>query len=152
MENESLALEAQARAINPTMEPFTVASIYDRILSYRARAKAIEEVCEAALVEWIKTNGPLQIGNGVSYYLSHPKDTKCNDVKGAIDAIGQYSNGEPELFLGCFSSSAIKHGAARKVLPPEVFEKLFTTTVKDKLESGEPAPKRITKADAKFLR
>jgi hypothetical protein len=89
-------------------------------------------------------------GNKMRLYLAHPKTTKCRDVRATIQALIQYSSGDWDAVESCLSSSAIKHGAAKKILPPETWGNCFTVEVKDKLESGEVAPKQLQKFDERF--
>lgn len=124
----------------------------EELLFYKQESTRLLKLVECRLIDRIKTNGPIEYGNGIRFYLSHDKSTKCNNLKATIDALGVATAGDENLFLGCFSSNAIKYGAAKKILPPEQYAELFTVTVKDKLEDGTPAPKKLVKADDKFKR
>jgi hypothetical protein len=124
----------------------------EELLFYKQESVRMLAIVDSLLIDRINASGPIQYGNGVRFYVSHPKTTKCRNLKAAIDALAVATGGEEQLFLGCFSSNAIKYGQAKKHLTKEQYDKLFETVVKDKLEDGSEAPKRLVKADDKWRR
>jgi hypothetical protein len=125
---------------------------HERLKFYQQEATRMRDIVENALIAYIKTHGPIEFGNGVRYYLTHPKTVKCNDIPATVEAVFEATGGDFKRFCDVLASGAIKHGAAKKILPPKDYSALFTTTVKDKLETGEPAEKTLAKADDKFSR
>jgi hypothetical protein len=130
----------------------TLLEFHERMKFYKQESTRMLKIVEQAMISFINAHGPIELGNGVRYYVAHPKDTKCNNVAQTVEAIFEATGGDFVRSCECLSTSAIKHGAAKKILPPEKFEELFTVTVKDKLETGEAAPKKLQKADDRFAR
>ncbi len=142
-------LKVQVLALNDKATAEQVLTVYDAILSALGRLKEIKEGCEGAMMDWIAANGDLILDDTRRYVLSYDKTTKCNDVPAAVEEIMKATEGDFKRFCDVLSSGAIKHGAARKVLDPQVYERIFTTTVKTSLDN-KPI-KVLTKLDEKFM-
>jgi hypothetical protein len=133
---------------NATVEQ--VQEAITRVDWFMGMAREMKAKLEQALIEYIEANGDITIGT-VRYYVGHPKETKCVNVAGAVEALLQATGGDFEKVCECLSGSAVKPGATRKVLPEDVFAGLFETTEKVTLEEGKPK-KAVQKIDTKYLK
>lgn len=115
----------------------------------REIAKDLSAQVEANVIKWIKANGAI-IDNGVKWYVGDEKKTVCTSVKDTLEAIMQASGGDFDAVVACLSTNAWKHGAASKLLPTDVYEKLFIQKVDDDLKEGKPD--KLQKFDTKYIR
>jgi hypothetical protein len=142
--------------ISPAIETDTpteqVLQQFDAWRSFVERVKEIDAIATKSVQAWIDANGGYLDSGNIFYWNGHSKDTKCVDVPGALAALMLHCGGDMEAITGALSANAIKHGAARKVLPPDVFDKLFKTETRDKLESGEVLPKKLQSLDKRFIK
>jgi uncharacterized protein YpmB len=150
-DNAIAVIEKECLAIADNLTNDQVMAIYDRICFYSREIKRIKDLAETAVMEWIKANGDLNAGNGIRYYVGTDKTTKCKDVAATVEAILVAVEGDAKRFTDILSANAIKHGAAKKVLPPEVYEQLFEVVVRETLEEGKPKTK-LVRFDEKFTR
>ncbi len=67
-----------------------------------------------------------------------------------VEALLTATNGDFQAFCEVLSSNALKHGAARKVLPEEVYSQFFVTEVAEDLKEGG-TKKKLQKFDERFL-
>jgi hypothetical protein len=139
-------LERQVISLDVTSNKDFVLAVYDRVKFYSEEIKRVKQLCEDAMIAWIKQNGDLDAGNGVRYFCGKEKTTKCNNLPGAIEAILQASDGDFTKFCDALSSNAIKYGAAKKLLSADKYGQLFTVTERDDLNE------KLIKLDEKFLR
>lgn len=150
--NALASLESEIIDLGENVSMETIATVSERVGFYMGELKRLDKILDQHMIEWIKKNGPIRISDSVRYVLTHPKTTKCNDVPATIEAVLAASGGDFKKMCDVLSAGAIKHGAASKILPPEEYAKLFSVTVKDKLEDGGPAPKEVTRIDSSFIR
>ena len=101
------------------------------------RAKNMKEFLDAAMLEWIVENHADIVVGEIRYYAGKSKSVKCQDVRGAIEAILEVSGGDFVKLCEVLSSNALKPGAAKTVLG-DSFDKFFATVWDDKLEEGTP--------------
>jgi hypothetical protein len=144
-------VEALALAIVPETPADNVLEIYDRIKFYKSELARIHGVCEQQMIEWIKANGDLELNDTSRFYVGDEKRVKCVNVPAAVEALITACNGDFTAFCEILSSNALKHGAAKKVLPAEVFEQFFATEVVEDLKTGA-AKKKLLKADERFIK
>lgn len=128
-----------------------VAAMLDLIACYKRRIKEVDDLFEKMAIEWVEANGDLDIGNGIRYYVGTPSTTKCIDKKTALVGLLEATAGDVDALCEHLASDPIKHGAARKTLPPEVYAKCFETTTKKTLEEGKPK-KRLLAANDRFTK
>lgn len=143
-----------------------------KVQTMKRAIREMEVKVEERYISYIKDHGPLVEVGTMKFWLGHDKKTCCLDQRSLIEFIFEnWSVDELEALLG---SNAFKHGAFRKFLkrdamaqaetltpkPTEeeidigvglVFDRFFVTEVKDTLESGEKAPKKLQSADTKFI-
>ncbi len=129
----------------------------DDVLSALTFCKRLREIAsdlsaqaEKGAMGFIEANGDIVDGEK-RYYVAPNKTTKCVDLRGTMAALLTAAGGDEEVVYGCMSASAWKHGAVKKNLPPEVYEKLFETKETKGLEEGKPT-KRLQTFDPEFQR
>lgn len=144
-------LESEVLLVTPAMPNDDLLAIYDRLLFVVRESKRLKELMEARMIEWMQTNGDLVVSDTVKYYLGTDKTTKCNDVPAAVEALLSACDGDFKRFCDCLASNAVKHGASKKLLPPDIYSKLFVTMTKSKVEGG-PATKELKRSDESFSR
>lgn len=128
-----------------------IAAVRDVVRAQLERAKERAKAVDEAMLEHIEATGEDIVIGDVRYYAAHPKDIDCPDKEATAVAVLEAVGGDMRRFGECLSSDAFKPGACRKVLAPEVFDRCFVTTVRDKLAEGKPAAKRLVAADTRFL-
>lgn len=143
-EAESLLLRCNSES---PLDQLAAAS--DAVEALCERAKALRAHRDALLTEAVKERGPLTLGN-TRYWLSHPKTTKPRALLALMRAVMECTGGDEEAFARALSANAFKIGQCRSILG-EAFPDHFTVEVRDKLESGEAAPKELTSAPADLL-
>ncbi len=144
-------VEAEVIMLSESASTDLILQTYEACKFYTAEIKRLKALCEAVMIEKIKASGALEVRPGIRYIVTVDKTTKCDNVPMAVEAILNAVGGDFTKFCGVLSSNALKHGAAKKILAPEDYEKLFKVTVKDSLEEkGEPK-KKLAKIDERFL-
>ena len=141
---------ADLAALSPDVPIDKVLAMRVRVDFFAEKAKAFREMLDNAMIEWINANGPIEFET-IRYYVGPVKNTKCRSVKEAIPALLDATGGDMERFCEILSSNAIKHGAARGVLAPEVWDQLFIVEEQQELKEGKPV-KRLQKIDSRFVR
>jgi hypothetical protein len=126
--------------ITPTSSIEQIADNLGRLKALAERARELKKQFDEQLLEYIEANGDVTIGE-VRYYAGYEKETKCVDVPGALSCLLFLCGGEMEEFAGVLSANAIKHGAAKKYMLPEMYEKHFVTSMKPDLKEGKPVKK-----------
>lgn len=142
-------IEADTLALSPRLDPSQMLTVFNRVKFYEAEAKRIRKLCEQMFIEWITENGDLEAGNGIRYYVGADKKTKCVDVAATVESLLASVDGDFKRFCEHLASDAIKHGAARKTLPPADYDRLFKTEITPSLEEGKSKLKLMT-ANANF--
>ncbi len=145
-------------SIDPLDSVEEIATAHQKLQAYVARAREMTAAFEKDCIEWIKANErDIEYtvddkGHKMRMYLGHPSSTKSENVRETVRQLEIHSGGDLDAVQSCFSSSAIKPGAAKKILPPEVWAQCFKVTVRDKLETGEVAPKELQQFNDTFVR
>jgi hypothetical protein len=157
---DAAMIEVEALALAPDASHDHIAERYpvlrDKLEFMQRRIAEVMDALDERAVEWIKLNkrdieyAVDDKGNKMRLYLAHPKTTKCVDVPRTLTALIEHSLGDWQMVESCLSANAIKPGAAKKVLSAEAFAECFTVETRDKLESGEVAPKELQRFDERF--
>jgi hypothetical protein len=116
-----------------------VLSVYNRVLAARAAIAALKKRMDEALIDWIKVNGPLFIGDQM-VYAGKDKRTKCVDIPGCLEAILTEVGGDFTAFCSLLASQPIKYGAAKQVLGDQ-WSRYFV------VEEGDKVKVKETRAD-----
>lgn len=124
----------------------------DSNLSFMAgQIKSLRDELNKRMIEWINKHGPITIGTR-TIYVGEDKTTKCKDVKAAMQALLEASDGDWDRVVQCLSANAIKHGAAKAVLEGD-WDTHFEVVKKAKLEEGEEKPvKKIVDMDTQWIK
>ncbi len=135
--------------IDPGTPMESVVVARDMLKTLMDRLKEMKREADEATVAWIEVNGPIEVGEMRTIAVNYEKDTTCIDVAGAVEAIVATDGGFPAL-CGCLSTGAMKHGAAKKVLSPAEYERLFKTRIKPVIKDGKTG-KALAVINAAFL-
>lgn len=163
--NDATAIQPLRTLDNPLGELATsvarmeVATSLDEVMELRerlafmaAQIKGLQVNLETKLMEWINVNGPIQIGTR-KIYVGSKRDTHCRALRPALEALMVECGGDWEAFCECLSSGAIKYGAAKTVMTPEVWGQHFEVVTKTELKDGIEKPmKQIVDMDEQFLK
>ncbi len=145
------AIQQETPLVTLEMTNEEVIAIYDRCQFIAREAKARQQQIEAAILEWVQEHGDLIVSDTLRYYAGTEKVTKCINVPAAVEALLVAVGGDFNTMCEALSSNAIKYGAAKKMLPPEVYDQYFTVEYRETLEEGKPK-KKLLKADDKFVK
>jgi hypothetical protein len=126
-----------------------VADIHGQVENFLRLAKELKAQCDEHMKAWIKTNGPLVLGDNVTKLVKQEKSEKPRDLRQAIEACLLACSGDFDTFAGLISANGIKPGAAKRLLGDK-FEEVFETTWRDVLVDGKPGAKLVT-VNTKFL-
>lgn len=149
-ETVSLAtIEQEVTRISPLLSMDNVLLTHSRLQWLKGEVKRVADLCEAAMVEWVKTNGPI-IDGTKSWVIGRTKKVKCRDVPATIEALLKATGGDFEKMCDNLSSGAVKHGAASKWLTPEEFDRLFEVSWDEGIELGKPL--KLKMLDSQFVR
>ena len=86
-------------------------------------------------------------------FVGTKKDTKCRAIRPALEALLQCCGGDWDEFANALSSNAIKYGAAKQVMPPDVWAAHFEVVEKMELRDGEEKPVRqLVDVDEQFIK
>ncbi len=128
-----------------------VVHILDHAQFVKREVTALVAQLEISILEWIQAHGDLIVSDSIRYYAGTSKTTKCVDLPAAVAALMEATGGNFEKFCEVLSANALKHGAAKKVMDPNVYDLCFKVEIKDTLEEGKPV-KKLMKADDAFVR
>ncbi len=149
--NALAIIEQECTGIHDDMTNDEVLMRYDRLKFFLKSIKELIEQEETAMISWIQAHGDLIVSDKIRYYAGTSRTTKCTDLSAAVAALMEATGGNFEKFCEVLSSGAIKYGAAKKILDPNVYDLCFKVEVKDTLEEGKPV-KKLMKADDAFAR
>jgi hypothetical protein len=126
--------------ITPTSSIEQIADNLGKLKALAERARELKRQFDEQLLEYIEANGDVTIGE-VRYYAGYEKETKCVDVGGVILHLLDAVVGDYDALAGFLCANPIKHGAVKKTLSPEVYDRLFVTSLKPDLKEGKPVKK-----------
>ena len=127
----------------------------DGILNLRLFAKFAKDLskrwgerADEMLKTYIETTGkPVYVGE-IKFYVGVPKTTKNNSVTKTAEWF--YAN-EFDRLGEALSSSAFKHGACKKIMPPDVYAEHFTESSAPELVEGK-TPKKLIEHNQAFTK
>jgi hypothetical protein len=128
-------IQTAVASIEPSIPMERVVVARDMLAVMIARLKEMKRQADDATIEWIEANGPIEVGEFRTIAVAYENETTCVDVPGAVEAIAT-ERGFAAL-CDCLSTNAMKHGAARKTLPPEEYDRLFKTRKKPVIKDGK---------------
>ncbi len=114
------------------------------------RAKELKVGLEKFLIDWLPSHGNEMVVGDVVYFVGPKKKVKCRNIHATVDALYRAAEGDESVFCDVLSSSAIKIGAARKLLGDAKFEELFETVIEQDLEH-KPV-KALQSFNTKFIK
>jgi hypothetical protein len=100
----------------------------------KERIRDAETALDERMMECVRAHGPIEVA-GMLYIISTPKTTKCVDVPAAVEALLGAVGGDFHRFCQLLSAQPIKYGAAKQQLAEDVFNLLFVTEARDKLDA-----------------
>ncbi len=151
MENETAIVAIEKNVLGDLSEcdHDQVMKVWDLTLFYTKEIKRVKELVEAEVIKWCQKNGDLVVSDQIRYYAGKDRTVKCVDVPATVEAVMQATGGDFKAFCDVLASNAIKNGAAKRVLTPELYGKLFQTVEKDSLEEGKV---KLIKRDERFVK
>jgi len=136
-------------SISTTTPVEEISRILNDLDVMKRRIHEAEAFIEQQLIERIKESGPFVVGS-IRYYVGRKRTTKCVNVPAALDAVLMAVGGDWEKFATFLAAQPVKHGAARSLLPGEVFDGLFRVEEEDELKEGSAG--KLMKVDQRFLK
>lgn len=106
------------------------------------RAKQIRARVEQYAIEWIETAGPLQVGD-IRYSVGQAKTVRCTNSERCLSHVLEACGGDLEAVVSYLRTDPFKYGSLRSLLDPSLFEQLFRTETKPKLQEGQLKPQLI---------
>lgn len=147
-------IELQIAELADASDAAKAAETMDKVKAFLELGRELKAKLDAAMVTYIKANGPITIGP-VRWYVGVKKTTKCTDVGEAAKTMLEL--GGPDLLRDVLSSNAFKHGATRKRLDEigsgEQYDRLFTVIEEEELKDGKASAKEsLLSFDERFKR
>lgn len=115
--------------------------------------KRMNEQADAVLQEFIEDNGAFDVGDpeeGVRVSLRQSRTEKVKDLSAALLEALTRLDYDPDELVKILSASALKAGAAGKVIGPDFREKHFKVTYAQKLDDGK-ARRELSATPLRFL-
>jgi hypothetical protein len=148
--NALAVLEHQVTALGGHTSTETLLAVRETCRFYQQELKRLRTLVEAEMIGRLGNGERIYVSDTVEFVLSLDKTTKCNNVPATLEAIMQAVGGDYTRTCDTLSANAIKHGAARRVLAPPDYDRLFTVTIKKGLD--EKPIKKLTRLDQKFMK
>lgn len=148
-----LATLSSSVALLSTDAPMSLMLDVQGRLEHMQRAiRKLKASLDARLIEWIEANGPIVVGTR-RIYVGQKSETKCGDLRAAIEALLEDCNGDMDMVCRCLSVNAIKSGAAKIAMTPEHYREHFTVVTRTELREGVETPvKQLVDIDERFAR
>ena len=132
-----------------------VVHVRDQVSLLKKALKAIDKALDERTVDWINEHGDIEIGD-VRLYVGTSKTTKPRKGVSPLliiqaAAAAAFDHNDEAAAEAILSSGWCKHGSVRNVIPAELFDKFFETTVVPDLKTGKPK-KQLKKVNQKFLK
>ena len=124
-------LTSEALSIHTDMSQDEVMEILNHIAFMREEVKAIYNMGQSALLEYIQANGSFEF-NGNTYTAGKTKSVKCIDQGQCLEAVLEATGGDVDAIKKVLSTDAFKPTATMAVLG-KAAEDHFTTTWGDKV-------------------
>lgn len=144
-------IETDILGITPELTPDQVAEVRLRVNAFMEHAKKLKAACDEAMIQYITGTGkPIVIGP-VRYYVGDRKETKCRDqVEATQTLVEQF--GPEHVARNFLSTGALKHGAIRKEVDAETYDRLFEVVSKPVLKEDGTPEKQLQSIDERFIR
>ena len=126
------------------------ARLVDLIDAMKRRLREVNDQCNRTLMEYIKKNGDLEVGES-RYYVGSEKRVKCRGNEATTKAIVEATDGDISSLAAALCSDPWKHGHVRTVLGNDKFDELFLTEAVEDVKTGKPR-KVLKKANDKYGR
>jgi len=127
-----------------------VADALGKVQYAKEAISELERELKARLLARVLASGPFVLGE-TRYWASSPSTTKCVDVRDAVETVLQHNGGDFDVLKGCLASDAMKPGACKKVLSPELWARCFRVETKTVLKTGLVAPKELQSGNVNYL-
>jgi hypothetical protein len=114
------------------------------------RAKELKAALVQSLIAKMPRAGVRELVIGEwRHCITDKKKTRCLDLVATMRALLEANGGDIDGACAALSSGAFKYGEARKMLPPEVYARLFETVTELDLEK-KPV-KQLTAINDRFI-
>jgi hypothetical protein len=121
----------------------------DRLTFMASQISTLRKAVDERLIE---QNVNATIGTR-RIFVGSKKDTKCRDVKAALQQLLESSGGDWDIFTQAIASNGIKYGAAREIMGEPVWGKHFEVITKMELREGVEKPiKVLVDMDSTFIK
>lgn len=132
--------------------PTDILTLRNRLGFFVSMAKELKaRLDDEVFVPWLMHNGDLEVGD-TRFYAATDKTTKLDKpMRAAIEELMEATGGDMDRFCELLSSSAIKHGACKKVLDENKWREMFRVEESQKVEEGKPK-RRVQEINQKFIR
>ena len=145
----NLSVLRRTHLFGPEMTPDEILERRSAVLRAVALVKEEAAAFDAAMIEWMNEHRVVSLEMGDKIVtVTRPKKTRCLSSRKAASAVFSASGGDVEALLSCLGANAIKPGAARTILSPDVWDENFEVTVDEKLKIAE-IPKGLLKGRCK---
>lgn len=141
-------LTADAATLEPCAAHDRALALFLALDGFKQRVAELDRFVRDQLLAWCEVNGKLELGDGTYYHAKVPTDRPCHDIPAAVEQILSAVGGDVAALAGCIASGGIKHGAAAKVLPPDVYDRLFPRRTRPTLAKGGKA---LVRVDPKWI-
>lgn len=129
-------------------KPEQLAELWEFVCAVERDAKSAKSMLKERMAEWCEVNGDLTIGE-TRYYAGHENETKCLDVRGALEAL---MHGDIDTLINCLRSDPFKPSVCREAMPPLEYDRLFETKQKPVLKEGKPKKQLLARPPAFLTR
>jgi len=152
MSTELAETRASILTLSEDADPAVFEETRSMLDALKERLRELDEQWKAAALARCIAHGEMLLMGHRRFFAGTEKETKCRDVRRAIEAIYEETGGDFEALCGCLSVNALKPGATKKVLSADRFAETFETTEKTKLKSAEAKEKSLIEVDERFVR
>lgn len=145
-------LNGEIAALGIDSNPADILTLRNRLAFFVTMAKELKaRLDDEVFVQWLIHNGDLEVGD-TRFYAATDKTTKLDKpMRAAIEELMEATGGDMDRFCELLSSSAIKHGACKKVLDENKWREMFRVEESQKVEEGKPK-RRVQEINQKFIK
>lgn len=141
---------ARIEALPATKDTAEALDLMAQVEKFQGQARELKSQLEAALIEYIDANGPIELGERRWYVGVDKQHKRRVELEAAVGVLLEATSGDLHTFCELLSAGALKPGACRTVLGDR-FDELFETVTTKDLKTG--AAKRVVKmVDERFRR
>lgn len=113
-----------------------VADVWNRWQAFKRLMAATDAGIKASVLEWCEARGSLNVGGGQRLYAGTKKETKCLDVRGALEALITETGGDIDAVAAVLSSQPFKDAAAKVAAGPAKAAEFWRTAEVSDLKTG----------------